>query len=81
MEGGRETTDDLVDFFETLPFKNKVLITDKAYPGRPYTKFLDIYGSDWAWGKLIKIKPHTLYSKRYIDDFDYITWLNSGTIV
>jgi len=76
MEAGIETTDDIVHRFESLKYANKVIITNKKYDDCPHACWIDIYGDDYNYGKLIKYKPHTLYSKRYLDHFDYIGWLN-----
>lgn len=73
MEGGIETTDEMVSRFVKLPFENKILITSKDY-GFECTKFIDIYGEDYTWGKLIRYKPNSW--KRYLDNFDYVSWLN-----
>ena len=74
MEGGLETTDEMVSRFESLPYENKVIITNKEYDSE-CTHYLDIYGEDFTWGKLIRYKPHSL--KRFLNDFDYVSWLNS----
>ena len=76
MEAGIETTDDIVDRFEKLPFKNKVIITNKPYPKHKSAFFINIYDENYTWGKLISYIPKTFKAKRFIDKFDYIKWLN-----
>ncbi len=76
MEAGIETTDSITERFEKLPFKNKVIITNKPYPLYDSAYFIDIYDKNYTWGKLISYIPKTFKTKRYIDRFDYISWLN-----
>lgn len=78
MEAGIETTEELVERFEKLPFKNKVIITNKPYPKYKSAYFIDIYDENYSWGKLISHIPKTFYTKRYLDNFNYINWLNNG---
>ncbi len=80
MEAGVETTDEIVERFEGLPYKNKVIITNKHYKQCPHTFFMDIYEVNYKPGKIISYLPFSLYSKRYLDKFDYIKWLNDGNI-
>lgn len=80
MEAGIETTDELVKRFEALPFKNKVIITNKPYPQYPSSFFIDIYNKNFYWGKLISHIPKTLYSKRHLDKFNYVKWLNKKEV-
>lgn len=75
MEAGVETTQELVRWFDALPFSNKIILTNKSYPYAS-ARFLSIYDDAYSWGKLIKTKPRTFKTKRYVDDLDYIAWLN-----
>ena len=76
FEMGINTSDELVERFERLQFDNKIAITNKSYPYGD-TCFIDIY-NDYQWGKLIKYMPRTLHTKQYLNQFDYIRWLNEG---
>lgn len=80
LEAGIETTDDIVERFDALPFKNKVIITNKEYPDISDSLFIDIYGEDYKYGKMVVKIPGTFKSMRYLDLFDYIKWLNTGEI-
>ena len=79
FEAGIETTDELVQRFSRLPYKNKVVITDKEY-NLDCALFLDIYGERFRWGKLLKLMPKNIIPKRHIELFDYINWFNTGKI-
>ena len=76
MEAGIQTTDELVEEFDKLPYENKVIITNKPYPQYKSAYFIDIYDETYSWGKLITYVPKTLKTKRYLDKFNYIKWLN-----
>ena len=78
MEAGIETTEEIVARFDSLPFENKVIITNKPFAKYKSAYFIDIYDEYYTWGKLISYIPKTLRTKRYIDKFNYIKWLNGG---
>lgn len=78
MEAGIETTEEIVARFDSLPFENKVIITNKPFAKYNSAYFIDIYDEYYTWGKLISYIPKTLRTKRYIDKFNYIKWLNGG---
>ncbi len=82
MESGIHTTDERVARFEALPFTNKAIITDRTY-GEEYPDVypLKVYNQPvYRDGSitLMNYVPNTLKSRRYLDEFDYIQWLNSS---
>lgn len=80
MEAGIETTDEIVYRFAQLPFEHKVIITNRPYPDVPCALCLDVYGEGWSWGQLLRRIPGTCGAKRWLELFDYISWLNTGDI-
>lgn len=78
MEMGKGTNRALVERFDSLPFKNKVAITDSNFDEFKSTLCIDIYGADYIPGKSVKLIPYSY--RRYIDLFDYTEWLNTGRI-
>lgn len=78
FEAGGITSDDIVNRFNQLKYKNKVIITNKPYPQIPSALFINIYGKDYKPGLMSLFIKGTLH--RYIELFDYIHWLNTGKI-
>lgn len=70
-----ECTYDDIKEFNNLPYKNKVILTHKPYPEfecAHYIKGFEKYGqvgvlSDWKPG---------FWKRRYLDDFNYVSFLN-----
>lgn len=65
--------DDLVAF-EELPFENKVVFTHKDYNGIKSSYKIDGFENDECVGQLHYVKSN-LTGKRYIDQFDYVSFL------
>ena len=78
MEAGTSTSEELLNTFDTIPYKNKVAITngehssDVSFP-------LNIYDRKYVAGKILS-KKSSVNHKRHLDDFDYVAFLNSGKI-
>lgn len=70
------STVELYSRFERLPYKNKVLFTIDPHEDYPSTYCLkNAKGNDGAFVDIFKYKsPFSGY--RYIDDFDYVSFLN-----
>ena len=61
--------------FEQLPYKNKVLFTKKEYPEFPSTYYIKGFEQEKELGVLLNFKKQFL-KRRYLDDFDYVSFLN-----
>ena len=62
--------------FDKLPFRNKVVFTDEEFP--EIESVFCIKGYDCKNGKNGNIyATQTITGKRYIDQFDYVEWINS----
>lgn len=64
----------ILNRFERLPFSHKVVLTDKPYPVYPHSYYIKGYKLNsgrniWA--------TKTVFGKRYIDQFDYVSFINS----
>lgn len=65
-----------VEAFDRLPYKNKVFFSHKPYP--EFKSVVYIKGSErFDSLKTITAYVHQLGIKRYYDQFDFVTWLNS----
>ncbi len=65
------------DRFEALPYRHKKLLTGCSAIQGPDVEHLPVY-ENYRIGKLLSYKKPGLFSvKRYLDDFDYIKFLNS----
>ena len=63
--------------FENLPIKNKVLFTHVNYPQYKHCCYIKGFEKDKQVGILSYYKTGNLI-RRYIDDFDYVGFLNGG---
>lgn len=73
--------DETLDEFHQLPFEHKVFITHKNDPERwPCTFSYSIFDENYTSGKIYGNVMRGLGQYRYLDEFDYITWLNEGKI-
>jgi uncharacterized protein (DUF1919 family) len=70
-------TEEHLKAFESLPYKNKVCFVHKEYPNYPsayHIKGVD----DNGMVKVMTDYKHSFGIKRRYDDFDFVSWLNSG---
>ena len=58
----------MLERFDKLPFKNKVAFVDKIYPQFKSTCYLS------GFSKVKGVK--NIYATRYIDQFDYVSFIN-----
>lgn len=63
--------------FEKLPYPNKVLFTRVEYPDCPSTYCIRGFEKEQELGVLTFYKKQ-LRKRRYLDDFDYVAFLNGG---
>ncbi len=75
MEAGIDTTDDIVRRFAQLPYKNKMIITNKPYPEVSCAKYLALYDENYNYGKILSYK-YRLFKWRFLNDVNYKSWLN-----
>lgn len=65
----------ILERFEQLPFKHKVAFTDRAYP--EMKSVFQLKGYDCRNGKNGNVyATQKLNGMRYIDQFDYVEWIN-----
>lgn len=65
--------------FDNLPYKNKVIFTHKPYPEIKSAYYIPGFENEDGVGVLIYFKKQFLV-RRYLDDFDYIAFLNGKDI-
>lgn len=75
MEMGKSTSDERVERFLRLPFRHKLAVTNTRYSDRRI-QYSDIYDESYFSGKILEHKHGISACKRYLDDIDYISWLN-----
>ncbi len=63
--------------FCALPFDNKVILTGDTAFEHPDLVHIDLYNEPYQEGKIFAIKPDTVLH-RWLDDFDYVSFLNKG---
>jgi uncharacterized protein (DUF1919 family) len=71
------TYEDLITF-DNLPFKNKIVFTHKPYPEIKSAVYIKGFEEESEVGVLSDWKP-TFLKRRYLDDFDYVRFLNNST--
>lgn len=82
MEMARQTNEDLLKRFFSLPVGNKFALVDKAFPEYTKTQVLNFYEkySVESNATIMNYRKGLLTYKRYLDDFDYVKWLNSKEV-
>lgn len=65
-----------IEIFDKLPYHNKVIFTSKKYPEFKSSFFIKEFEMANEVGILSSYKKMSI--KRYLDDFDYIRFLNNG---
>lgn len=63
--------------FEELPIKNKVIFTHREYKEFPSTYYIPGFEDQKEVGILSDWKPQLL-KRRWLDDFDYVSFFNQG---
>ncbi len=77
FEMGFSTSEEYIRNFLSLPFKHKAAIVNKKnLKNEPCLHFLDIYNDDYVNGKILFHRSGLLTYKRYLDQFDYVEWIN-----
>ena len=65
--------------FDQLPYKNKVIFTHIPYPEIESSYYIPGFENEEGVGVLLDFKKQFLV-RRYLDDFDYVTFLNGKGI-
>ncbi len=63
--------------FDELPYENKVIFTHVEYPEFPSAYCIRGFEERAELGVITNVKQQIL-KRRYLDDFDYVEFLNSG---
>lgn len=72
-------TYEMLKEFDSLPYKNKVVFTHKTYPEFESSNYLKGFEDKEEVGVLSDWKPG-FWKRRYIDDFDYVSFLNNSLV-
>ena len=67
---------ELIKEFDQLPYENKVIFTNKPYPEFKSAFYIRGFELEKCVGICSEYKNK--FGKRYLDDFDYVGWLNNG---
>ena len=70
-------TYETIQRFDKLPYKNKAILTKQEYPEFNSAWYLPGFEDCEALGTVTNFKDQ-FSKRRYMDDFDYITFLNNG---
>lgn len=76
---GDNATYESVKKFDELPYKNKVIFTHKSYPELKSSYYIKGFEDKGEVGVLINFRE-TFWIRRYLDYFDYVSFLNSEKI-
>lgn len=76
---GDNCTYETLKKFDQLPYKHKVVFTHKPYPEFQSAYYIKGFEKNNGIGVLIDFKKQ-LFVRRYLDDFDYISFLNGKEI-
>ena len=72
---GDNCTYDSMKAFDSLPFSNKVIFTHKPYPEIESSFYIRGFEENEGVGPIMYFKKQ-FFVRRYIDDFDYVAFLN-----
>lgn len=75
IDGDNATYESLKKFDE-LPYENKVIFTHKSYPEIKSSYYIKGFEEDEGVGVLIYFK-NKFWIRRYLDDFDYVSFFNN----
>ncbi len=72
-----DCTYETIQRFERLPYRNKVIFTHIAYPEFPSAFYIKGFEEKGEMGTTTNYKDQLL-RRRYLDDFDYVAFLNKS---
>lgn len=72
-----ECTYETIRRFNQLPYDNKVILTHVRYPEFSSAYYIKGFEENEELGMILNYKKQFL-KRRYLDDFDYVTFLNSA---
>ena len=64
--------------FDSLPFKNKVVLTHQPYPMIKSSYYIHGFEDEKELGILSDYEKGSLCGKRYYDQFDFVSFFNNG---
>jgi len=79
MEAGVDCPEQTCTGFNSIKFKNKILLTDGVEKRVPSSFPMSFYDDTHYPAKILDY-PTVLSKKRFLDEFDYTTFLNTGRI-
>ena len=65
--------------FQQLPYKNKVIFTHVRYPEFPSAYYIKGFEEEKEVGVITFFKEQ-FFKRRYLDDFDYVKFLNGPDV-
>lgn len=68
-------TYEVVKRFDRLPYRNKVIFTHREYPEFPSAYYIKGFEEKGEMGTTTNFKDR-FWRRRYLDDFDYVSFLN-----
>lgn len=74
---GDGCTYETIKRFDALPYKNKVIFTHISYPEFKSAYYIRGFEHENGIGVLLYFKKQ-FWIRRYLDDFDYVSFLNKG---
>lgn len=77
---GDNCTYDTMKRFDALPYDNKVIFTHKPYPEFSSAFYLPGFESQDGIGRATDFKE-TFFVRRYMDSFDYVSFLNGKNFI
>lgn len=72
-----DCTYETVQSFDKLPYRNKVIFTHKEYPEIKSAYCIKGFEREPELGQILEFKNQFL-KRRYLDNFDYVSFLNSS---
>ncbi|MBU3180691.1 DUF1919 domain-containing protein [Clostridium psychrophilum] len=69
-------TEEMIRDFDNLPYKNKVIFTNKKYKQYSSAFYIKGFENQSSIGNIFEFK--NILGKKYYDDFDYVNWFNNG---
>lgn len=82
MDRGLDASEEILDRFYKLPYKHKVFFTDRRDKQRWPDNFVFSFYTPrhYKSGCLYNNVWKGIYVHHWMDEFDYVTWLNDGTV-